>query len=127
MARFAAAAALLLSIITAAILLMVDPPQQCANWHLNDVHSTPLWEMWATCVLVFLAPACFIAFRWNWVVIRAVKHQGRKPLIERLFGPMTPPPMPVTYVLVILCVAISLVSQFPLFALATKCTDWLRP
>jgi hypothetical protein len=39
---------------------------------------------------------------------------------------MTPPPIPVTYVLVILCVAVSLVSQFPLFALVTKCTDWLR-
>jgi hypothetical protein len=126
MARFAAAAAMLLSIITAAILLMADPPKQCANWRLNDVHSTPLWELWVACVLVFLVPACFIALRWNWVVQSAVKQQKRKFLIERLFGPMTPPPIPVTYVLVILCIAVSLVSQFPLFALVTKCTDWLR-
>jgi hypothetical protein len=73
MARFAVMAGILLSTVTAAILLRVDPPQQCANWHLNDRHSTPLWELWATLVLFFLVPACFIAFRWNWVVQRAVK------------------------------------------------------
>jgi hypothetical protein len=126
MARFAATAGALLSTVTAAILLMTDPPKQCADWHLNDRHSTSLWEMWATLVLLFLVPACFIAFRWNWVARRAAKHQRRKLLIERLLGPMTQPEIPVTYFMVTVCVAGSLLSQVPLFALVTQCTDWLR-
>jgi hypothetical protein len=125
-ARFAAAAGTLLSTVTAAILLLVDPPKQCPNWHVNDEHSTPLWGMWATFVLFLLVPACFIAFRWNWVARRAAKHRRRKMLVERLFGPVTPPAIPVTYFLVNLCVAASLLSQLPLFALITRCTDWLR-
>ena len=40
--------------------------------------------------------------------------------------PMTPPAIPVTYVMVNLCVAASLLSQLPLFALIIQCTDWLR-
>src|SRR5262252_9371547 len=116
MARFAAAAGTLLSTATAAILLMVDPPKQCPNWHLNDGHSTSLWGMWATLVLLFLIPACFIAFRWNWFARKAATY-------ESLFGPMAPPPIPVTYIMVILCVAGSLLSQLPLLALITQCTD----
>jgi hypothetical protein len=126
MARFAAAAGTLLSTVTAAILLMVDPPKQCPNWHLNDVHPTSLWGMWTALVLFVLAPACFFAFRWNWVARRAAAHKRRKLLIEYLFGPMTPPAIPVTYITAILCVAGSLLSQFPLIALVTRCTDWLR-
>jgi hypothetical protein len=125
MARFAAAAGTLLSTVTAAIFLMVDPPKQCPNWHLNDVHSTPLWGMWATFVLLLLVPTCFIAFRWNWVARRAAKYQRRKLLIESLFSPMTPPAIPVTYFMVIVCVAGSLLSQLPLL-LVIQCTDWLR-
>jgi hypothetical protein len=124
LARSVAAAGTLLSTVTAATLLMVDPPKQCPNWHLDDVHSTPLWQMWATCVLV---PACFIAFRWNWVAQRAAKYRRRKLLIERPFGPMTPPAIPVTCVMVVVCAAGSLLSQFPLLALVVRCTDWLRP
>jgi len=119
MARFAAAAGTLLSTATAAILLMVDPPKQCPNWHLNDGHSTSLWRMWVTLVLLFLIPACFIAFRWNWFARKAATY-------ESLFGPRAPPPIPVTYIIVILCVAGSLLSQLPLLALITQCTDWLR-
>src|SRR5215472_460239 len=121
MARFAAAAGTLLSTVTAAILLMVDPPKQCPNWHLNDMHSTSLWGMWATLVLLFLIPACIIAFRWNWFARKAATY-------ESLFGPMTtlrtrrgsPAPIPVIYIMVILCVAGSLVSQLPLIALITQ-------
>ena len=47
-------------------------------------------------------------------------------LVERLFGPITTPAIPVTYFLVNLCVGASLLSQLPLFALITRCTDWLR-
>ena len=124
MARFAAAAGTLLSTVTAAILLMVDPPKQCPNWHLNDGHSTSLWRMWVTLVLLFLIPACFIAFFWNWIARKAATYQRRRPLIESLFGP--PPAIPVTYIMVILCVSGSFLSQLPLLALITKCTDWLR-
>ena len=126
MARFAAAAGTLLSTVTAAILLMVDPPKQCPNWYLNDGHSTSLWGMWATLVLLFLISACFIAICWNWTARKAATYQRRKLLIESLFGPMTPPAIPVTYIMVILCVAGSLVSQLPLLALITQCADWLR-
>jgi hypothetical protein len=126
MARFAVAAGMLLSAVTAAILLMVDPPKQCPNWHVDDKHSTSLWETWAVFVLLFLVPACFIAFRWNWFARRAAKHQRRKMLFAILFGPMTPPVIPVTYFMVIACVAGSLLSQLPLFGLVTQCTHWLR-
>ena len=47
-------------------------------------------------------------------------------LVEMLFGPMTPPAIPVAYFMVNLCIAASLCSQLPLFALITQCTDWLR-
>jgi hypothetical protein len=126
MAQFAAAAGMLLSTVTAAILLMLEPPKQCPNWYLNDGHSTSLWGMWAALVLVFLLPVCFIAFCWNWIARKAATYQRRKLLIESLFGPMTAPAIPVTYILVILCVAGSLVSLLPLLALITQCTDWLR-
>src|SRR5215467_3910079 len=126
LARFAVVAGTLLSTVTAAILLTVDPPKQCPNWHLNDKHSTSLWAMSATLILFLLVPACFIAFRWNSVARRAAKHQRRKMLVERLFGRMTPPPIPVTYFMVNVCIAASLLSQLPLFALITQCRDWLR-
>ncbi len=90
------------------------------------MHSTPLWQLWATFVLLLLVPACFIAFRWNWVARRAAKYQRRKLLIERLFGAMTPPAIPVTYFMVIVCVVGSLLSQLPLLALVIQCMDWLR-
>jgi len=124
MARFAVAAGAVLSAVTAAILLIVDPPKQCPSW--TPPRGNPLWEIWATFVPVFLVPACFIAFRWNWVARRAAKHRGRKMLFETLFGPRTPPAIPVTYFMVNFCVAASLASQFPLFALIVQCTDWLR-
>src|SRR5215468_3710247 len=119
LARFAVVAGTLLSTVTAAILLTVDPPKQCPNWHLNDKHSTSLWGMWATLVLFFLVPAGFMAFRWNWVARKAATHRRRKMFVERLFSPMTPPSIPVTYFLVNLCVAGCLLSQFPLLALIT--------
>jgi len=122
MARFAAAAGTVLSTVTAAILLMVDPPRQCPNWYLNDGHSSSLWGMWATLVPLCLIPACFIAFCWHWIARRAATYQRRKLLIESLFGPMTPTAIPVTYIMVILCVAGALLSQLPLLALVTQCT-----
>jgi len=126
MARFAVAAGTLLSTVTAAVLLTVDPPKQCPSWHLNDKHSTSLWGLWVTFVLFSLVPAGFIAFRWNWAVRRAATQRRRKMLVEMLFGPMTPPAIPVAYFMVNLCIAASLCSQLPLFALITQCTDWLR-
>jgi len=118
-ARFAVAAGVLLSAVTVAILLMVDPPKQCPGW-------TPLWEMLAVLSAPLLVVTGFVAIRWNWVARRAANHQRRRFLFERLFGPITRPAIPVTYFMVNLCVAGSLLSQLPLFALVIQCTDWLR-
>ena len=68
----------------------------------------------------------FVAIRCNWVARSAAKHQRRRLLFERLFGSMTPPAIPVIYIMVRLCVAGSLLSQLPLFALCMQWTDWLR-
>jgi hypothetical protein len=119
MARFAVAAGVVLSAVTVAILLMVDSPKQCPRW-------TALWEMLAMLSAPLLVMTGFVAIRWNWVARRAAKYQRRKLLFERLFGPMILPAIPVTYFMVILCIAGSLLSQLPLFALVTQCTDWLR-
>ena len=119
MARFAVAAGVVLSATTVAILLIVDPPKQCPSW-------TPLWEMLAMLSAPLLAITGFVAIRWNWIAQRAAKHQRRRLLIERLFGPITPPAIPATYFMVHLCVAGSLLSQLPLLALVIQCTDWLR-
>jgi len=119
MARFAFAAGVFLSAVTVAILMMVGPPKRCLGW-------TPLWEMLAVLSAPLLFMTGFVAIHWNWVARRAAEHQRRRLLFERLFGPMTPPAIPVTYFMVILCVAGSLLSQLPLFALVIQCTDWLR-
>ena len=119
MARFAVAAGVVLSAATVAILLMVNPPKQCPSW-------TPLWQMLAVLSAPLLAMTGFVAIRWNWVAREAAKHQRRTMLFERLFGPMTPPAIPATYFMLSLCVAGSLLSQLPLFALVIQCTNWLR-
>ena len=113
-ARFAVAASVVLSAVMVAILLMFDPPNECPNWHLKDAASTPLWAllaMWTTPMIVF---SCFIAVRWNWMARKAAEADGRGMIVS------------VTYVMVPMCVATSVLSQFPLFLLVTECTDWLR-
>lgn len=120
MARFAFAAGVILSVVTVAILLMFDPPKQCPSW-------TPLWEMLAGLSAPLLVMTGFVAIRWNWVARTAAKHQRRRLLFERMFGPMAPPAIPATYFMVRLCVAGSLLTQLPLFTLVIQCTDWLRP
>src|SRR5215467_4619820 len=110
MARFAVAASVVLSTVTVAILLMVDPPKQCPSW-------TPLWDMLAVLSAPLLVMTGFVAVRWNWIARRAAKHQGRRMLLETLFGPRTPPAIPVTYFMLNGCVAGSLLSQLPLFGL----------
>ena len=120
-ARFAVAASVVLSAVIVAILLMFDPPNECPNWHLKDAASTPLWAllaMWTTPMIVF---SCFIAVRWNWLARKAAETDGRE-----LPSPVGPVTVPVTYVMVPMCLWTSLLSQFPLFLLVTECTDWLR-
>jgi hypothetical protein len=120
-ARFAVAASVVLSAAMVAILPMFDPPNQCPNWHLKDAASTSLWELlalWTTPLMVF---GCFIAVRWNWVARKGAETDGRE--LPTSFGPMI---VPVTYVMIPMCVANSVLSQFPLFLLVTACTDWLR-
>jgi hypothetical protein len=118
-ARFAVAASAVLSAVTVAILLMVDPPSQCPGWN-------SLWEMVALLSAPLLAVTGFAAIRWNWVARKAATYQRRRMLLERLFGPMTPPAIPMTYFMVNMCVAGSLFAQLPLFILVVRCTDWLK-
>ena len=116
-ARLAVAASVALSAVTVAILLMVDPPNQCPNWHLKNTHSTSLWEnvvMFAVPINIF---CCFMAVRWNRFARSAIESEARR----GLFGHMTPPAIPVTHIMVHMCVVMSLASQFPLFLLVTQC------
>jgi hypothetical protein len=118
-ARLAVAASVALFAVTIAILLLADPPNQCPNWRLKNARSTPLWDD----VVIFTAPlnilCCFIAVRWNWFARKITESEGRQG--GMLFGHMTPPAIPATHVMVHMCVAMSLVSQFPLFLLVTQC------
>ena len=123
-ARFAVAASVVLSAVTVAILLMFDPPNQCPNWHLKDAQSTPLWLFFAGWTMPMIVISCFIAVRWNWVARRAAETEGRE--VPTLFGPMTPPAIPVTHVMINMCLSMSLFSQLPLVFLVEECTDWLR-
>ena len=124
-ARFAVAASAFLLAVTVAILLMFDPPNQCPNWHLKDRHSTSLWTALAVCTTPLVVIGCFIAIRWNWVARRgALKLDEKVPTM--FFGPVTPPAIPVTDVMVSTCIAISVFSQIPLIFFVEQCTDWLR-
>ncbi len=118
-ARLAVAASVVLSGLTVAILLMAEPPDQCPSWHLKKAHSTSLWED----VVMLTAPlnifCCFIAVRWNWFARRAIESMDRQG--GTLFGHMTPPAIPVTHIMVHMCVVMSLLSQWPLFLLVTQC------
>jgi hypothetical protein len=111
-ARLAVAASVTLPAVTVAILLMADPPNQCPDWHLKNAHSTSLWQ----CVGMLTAPlnifCCFIAVRWNRFVRTAIESMD--PRGEALFGRMTPPAIPVTHIMVHVCVAMSF--TFPVAA-----------
>jgi hypothetical protein len=124
-ARFAVAAAVVLSTVMVAILLMFDPPNQCPNWHLKDKHSTSLWAFFALWTTPMVVTSCFIAVRWNSVACRAaLKLEEKVPTL--FFGRVTPPAIAVTYVMVRMCIAMSVFSQLPLIFLVEECTDWLR-
>jgi hypothetical protein len=119
-ARLAVAVSVALSLVTVAILLTADPPDQCPSWHLKNAHSTSLWGeivLWAVPMNVC---ASFIAVCWNWVARSAAESAGRQ-VRTLFFGPMTPPAIPVTQVMIHMCVVMSLVSQIPLFLLVTQC------
>jgi hypothetical protein len=62
---------------------------------------------------------CFITVRWNRFAGTAIESMD--PRGKTLFGPMTPPAIPVTHIMVHVCVAMSLLSQWPLFLLVTQC------
>jgi hypothetical protein len=60
---------------------------------------------------------CFIVLRWNWAIQKSIERETD----------FRSPQVPVTHVLVRMCVANSVVSQLPLFFLLTKCTPMLGP
>jgi hypothetical protein len=118
-ARLAVAPSATLSAVTVAILLMADPPNQCPNWHLKNAHSTSLWQRVGMLTAPLNIFCCFIAVRWNRFARTAIERMDRRG--ETLFGRMTPPAIPVTHIMVHVCVAMSLLSQWPLFLLVTQC------
>jgi hypothetical protein len=119
-ARYAGAASAVLWATMVAILLVFDPPNQCPDWHLKDAASTSVWALMAV-TAPFVVFSGFIAIRWNWVARKAAETEGRE--LPTPFGLVT---VPVTYVMVPVCVATSLFSQLPLIFLVEECTDWLR-
>jgi hypothetical protein len=116
-ARIAVAASAALWIAMAVVLMLFAPPRQCPNWHLNDAHSTSLWQFllfWGAPLNLF---GCFIVLRWNWVIQKGLERETD----------MNSPQMPATHILVRMCVTNSVVSQVPLFFLLSKCTPMLGP
>jgi hypothetical protein len=75
-----------------------------------------MWALLAGWTTPFLACGCFIAICWNWVIRRMIREEER--------GRARPQGVPLDYILINMCVAIAVFSQFPLFLLVTKCTDW---
>ncbi len=118
-ARLAVAASVVLSLVTVAILLMADPPNQCPNWHLKDAHSTSLWDEIALWTVPLSFCSGFIAVRWNRVA-RSAAESARRQMQPLFFGSLTPPAIPVTQIMIHMCVVMSLVSQIPLFLLTTQ-------
>jgi hypothetical protein len=116
-ARIAVAVSTALWIAMAAVLTLFPPPRQCPTWHLNDAHSTSLWQLlffWGAPLNLF---GCFIVLRWNWVIQKGLERETD----------LNSPQIPATHILVRMCVANSVVSQLPLFFLLTKCTPMLGP
>jgi hypothetical protein len=116
-ARLAVAVSALLWITMAMILLLAAPPDQCPGWHLKDAHSSSLWEPLLLLGMPFNAFGCLIALRWNWFVKQAIDREPDS----------NAPRIPATHLVVRLCVMNSVVCQFPLFLLLTKCTPALGP
>jgi len=118
-ARIAVAVSVALSAVMVAILLFADPPNQCPNWHSKNAHSGSLWDGVFMLTVPLNILCCFIAVRWNWFAKKTIESEERQG--GTLFGHMTPPAIPVTHVMVHVCIAMSLVSQFPSFLLVTQC------
>lgn len=118
-ARLSVAASVAIAVMTALVLLTVEPPAQCSSWHLPGGAKTSMWILLVGWTTPFLAVACFFAIGWNWVIRRMIKEEES--------GRAVPQRMPLDYLLINMCVAIAAFSQFPLFLLVTKCTDWLWP
>jgi hypothetical protein len=115
-ARLSIVASVTVAAITALTLLTVKPPTQCPRWHLPDGANTSMWVLLGGWTTPFLAGGCFFAICWNWVIRRMITEEER--------GRARPQGVPLDYILIHMCVAIAVFSQFPLFLLVTKCTDW---
>jgi hypothetical protein len=98
----------------------------CAGVSVILVPAATSFEVqWWACLALWTTPmvvtGCFIAVRWNWVARRAaLKLKEKVPTL--FFGPVTPPAIPVTYVMVRMCIAMSVFSQLPLIFLVEECT-----
>lgn len=107
-ARFAVAATALLAIAFVAVVLFAEPPKQCADWHLPDAHSTPIWLPFLMTVPL-LVGLTFVVIFWPWVLRKAIASVDY------------PTSVPIPYTLVATVFAGCAFSQFPWFLLITKC------
>jgi hypothetical protein len=115
-ARFSVAASVIVAAITAVVLLTANPPTQCPSWHLPGGARTSMWVLLAGWTTPFLAVGCLCAICWNWVIRQMIR--------EEELGRATPQGVPLDYILINMCIFLACFSQFPLFLLVTKCTDW---
>ena len=110
-ARILAAISALLWLIMAGVLLLAEPPRQCPGWHLKNQNESSLWAL----LIAWGGPAnlfgCMIAIRWNWFIEKV----SRKSKFD----------VPATYILTRMLVMNSVVAQWPLFMLLSKCTPLL--
>ena len=108
-AAVAVAAGVACSAAMAVILLTVATPHRCPGWHLPNTARTSLWQLFSLWTVPIIAFNAFLVVRWNWVARRAAET-GR------------PSPVPVTYILLGMCLLGSATSQVPLALLVVSCT-----
>ena len=85
-----------------------------------------MWALWIGITTPFVVIGIYIAVFWNLVSLKAVLDDGED-VHPLLFGPIAPPPVPVAYILINMCLWTSLVSQLALILLVAECTTWLKP
>src|SRR5216684_7638213 len=99
-ARLAVAASVALSAVTVAILLMVDPPISVQTG-TSRTHTRLRCGRTSLCLR---CPSIFFVVSWPFVGTGSREAQLRAKRDEGLFGHMTPPAIPVTHIMVHMCV-----------------------
>ena len=113
-AKTLTAVSALLWLIMFGVLLLADAPRQCPGWHLKDRHETSLWELLFAVGGTLNLFGCVISLKWESVIEESLKRSAAWDL-------------PAAYILTRMLVMNSVVAQWPLFMLLTKCTPLLGP